>query len=66
MEQDVEEEVHKIRQIMGADIDIAFDCAGFEKTMTTALKATRSGGQVCLVGMGHIEMRVPLTAAAAR
>lgn len=64
--QDVEEEVKEIQRKMGADIDVAFDCAGLEKTMTTALKATKAGGQVCLVGMGHIEMRIPLTAAAAR
>ncbi|MCO5601989.1 hypothetical protein L7F22_056116 [Adiantum nelumboides] len=64
--QDVEKEVKEIQQTIGADIDVTFDCAGLEKTMTTALKATKSGGQVCLVGMGHIEMRVPLTAAAAR
>lgn len=51
---------------MGADIDVSLDCAGFNKTMSTALGATRSGGKVCLVGMGHNEMTVPLTPAAAR
>lgn len=63
---DVEEEVVLIQKAMGGNIDLTFDCAGFEKTMTTALKATKSGGQVCLVGMGHTEMHVPLTPAAAR
>jgi L-iditol 2-dehydrogenase len=51
---------------MGAEIDVSFDCAGFSKTMSTALNATRAGGKVCLVGMGHNEMTVPLTSAAAR
>lgn len=51
---------------MGRDIDVSFDCAGFSKTMSTALNATRPGGKVCLVGMGHNEMTVPLTPAAAR
>lgn len=51
---------------MGVDIDVTFDCAGFNKTMSTALGATHSGGMVCLVGMGHHEMTVPLTAAGAR
>lgn len=51
---------------MGTDIDVSLDCAGFEKTMSTALGATRPGGKVCLVGMGHNEMTVPLTPAAAR
>ena len=55
-----------IQKAMGGDIDVSFDCVGFEKTMTTALKATKAGGQVCLVGMGHTEMCVPLTPAAAR
>lgn len=45
---------------------MSFDCAGFSKTMSTALNATRPGGKVCLVGMGHNEMTVPLTPAAAR
>lgn len=64
--QDIPEEVDKIHKAMGAEIDVTFDCAGFNKTFTTALKATRSGGKVCLIGMGHGEMTVPLTPAAAR
>ncbi|KAK6936390.1 Alcohol dehydrogenase, N-terminal [Dillenia turbinata] len=64
--QDVDEEVAKIHEVMGAGVDVTFDCAGFNKTMTTALNATRPGGKVCLVGMGHNEMTVPLTPAAAR
>lgn len=51
---------------MGAEIDVSFDCAGFSKTMSTALNATSAGGKVCLVGMGHNELTVPLTSAAAR
>lgn len=65
-EQDIGKEVAAIEETMGADIDVTFDCAGFTKTMTTALEATRSGGKVCLVGMGHKEMTLPLTNAAAR
>eukprot|EP01018_Ginkgo_biloba_P011939 Gb_04942 [translate_table: standard] len=64
--QDIEEEVTRIQNAMGADINVTFDCAGFAKTMSTALKATCAGGKVCLVGMGHNEMTVPLTPAAAR
>lgn len=56
----------QIQKAMGAEIDVTFDCAGFNKTMSTALSATRAGGRVCLVGMGHSEMTVPLTPAAAR
>ncbi|KAK2366912.1 GroES zinc-binding alcohol dehydrogenase family protein [Trifolium repens] len=64
--QDVTEEVKQIHNVMGAGVDVTFDCAGFNKTMTTALNATQPGGKVCLVGMGHSEMTVPLTPAAAR
>lgn len=55
-----------IQKAMGTLIDVTFDCVGFGKTMTTALNATRPGGKVCLVGMGHSEMSVPLTAASIR
>lgn len=64
--QDVSSEVAQIQEVMGTEVDVTFDCAGFSKTMSTALASTKSGGKVCLVGMGHGEMVVPLTAAAAR
>ncbi|XP_050223128.1 sorbitol dehydrogenase [Mercurialis annua] len=64
--QDVDAEVALIQKAMGTGADITFDCAGFDKTMSTALSATKSGGKVCLVGMGHNQMTVPLTPAAAR
>ncbi|KAK3039229.1 hypothetical protein RJ639_027933, partial [Escallonia herrerae] len=64
--QDVAGEVEVIHKAMRAGVDVTFDCAGFNKTMSTALSATRAGGRVCLVGMGHNEMTVPLTPAAAR
>jgi len=64
--QDVNAEVEQIHKTMGAGIDVSFDCAGFSKTMSTALNATRPGGKVCLIGMGHSELTVPLTPAAAR
>ncbi|KAI3420592.1 uncharacterized protein J3R85_012676 [Psidium guajava] len=63
---DVPEVVALIRKGMGMDIDVRLDCAGFDKTMSTALNATRSGGKVCLLGMGHTKMTVLLTPAAAR
>jgi len=62
----VAEEIELIQKVMGAAINVTFDCAGFDKTMSTALGATQPGGKVCLVGMGHSEMTVPLTPAAAR
>ncbi|KAL6004617.1 hypothetical protein ACLOJK_005172 [Asimina triloba] len=64
--QDLDEEVVKIQKAMGTDVDVTFDCAGFSKTMSTALNATRSGGKVCLIGSGHRELTVPLTPATNR
>ncbi|XP_022984439.1 sorbitol dehydrogenase [Cucurbita maxima] len=64
--QDVDQDVAQIQKAMKAEVDVSLDCAGFNKTMSTALSATRAGGKVCLVGMGHNEMTVPLTPAAAR
>ncbi|CAL5364317.1 unnamed protein product [Camellia sinensis] len=64
--QDVGKEVEQIRKAMGGEVSVTFDCTGFSKTMSTALSATASGGKVCLVGMGHCEMTVPLPPAAAR
>ncbi|KAL5222229.1 hypothetical protein ABZP36_026942 [Zizania latifolia] len=64
--EDMGEEIERIQAAMGAEIDVSLDCAGFSKTMSTALEATRAGGKVCLVGMGHNEMTVPLTSAAIR
>lgn len=65
--EDTAEEVARIQAALGgAEIDVSLDCAGFSKTLATALEATRPGGRVCLVGMGHNEMTVPLTSAAIR
>lgn len=56
-----------IKKAMGTNIDVTFDCVGFDKTMTTALNATCSGGKVCLVGLGQSTMmQIPLIPAAAR
>ncbi|KAK3220814.1 hypothetical protein Dsin_014784 [Dipteronia sinensis] len=63
---DVGAEVIKIQNAMGSGIDVSFDCVGFDKTMSTALNATRSGGKVCLIGLAKSEMTISLIPAAAR
>ncbi|XP_057853999.2 L-idonate 5-dehydrogenase isoform X1 [Cryptomeria japonica] len=65
-EKDCDGEYQAIRSAMGGLIDATFECVGTTRTMTTALKVTKSGGKVCLVGMLHDKMTLPLTAAAAR
>ncbi|KAJ4706106.1 putative Alcohol dehydrogenase [Melia azedarach] len=64
--QDVGAEVAKIQNAMGSGIDVSFDCVGFDKTMSIALNATRSGGKVCLIGLAKSEMTLALSPAAAR
>ncbi|KAM7273748.1 hypothetical protein ACFE04_028412 [Oxalis oulophora] len=64
--QDLNDEVAKIQNAMGSRIDVTFDCVGFNKTMSTALYATRSGGKVCSIGLAQSEMTLNLTHAAAR
>lgn len=64
--QDVDAEIVQIHEAMGATVHLAIDCVGISKTMSTALRATQAGGKVCLVGMGHPHLTVPLTSAAAR
>ncbi|EFJ11947.1 hypothetical protein SELMODRAFT_271876 [Selaginella moellendorffii] len=63
--EDVEAEVREIQGVAGGEVDVAMDCVGVGKTMLTALRASKAGGKVCLIGMGHTEMTLPLTGAAA-
>lgn len=66
-DEDLDAELDRVREAMGGrDADVTLDCAGFGKTVATALRATRPGGRVCLVGLGHDEMTLPLTSAAVR
>lgn len=58
--------MEQIQNAMGCGIDASFDCVGLNKTMSTALNATRSGGKVCLIGLAQSEMTAPLTPAATR
>ncbi|XP_048326973.2 L-idonate 5-dehydrogenase isoform X1 [Ziziphus jujuba] len=64
--EDIGKEMVQIQDAMGSGIDVSFDCVGLNKTMSTALIATRSGGKVCLIGLAQSEMTAPLTPAAAR
>eukprot|EP00752_Nemacystus_decipiens_P001576 g1537.t1 len=61
-----EEAAAKIVGDAGCRPDACVDCCGFESSVATALAAAKSGGKVCLVGMGHNIMSLPVTASAAR
>eukprot|EP00850_Spirogloea_muscicola_P022969 SM000321S12202 [mRNA] locus=s321:21574:23187:+ [translate_table: standard] len=66
---DTKNEGRDLKQLLEAlegQVDVTFDCVGMTQSMCTALQATSPGGKVCLVGMGHDEMCLPITAAAAK
>jgi L-iditol 2-dehydrogenase len=51
--EDAAEEVARIWAALGsAEIDVSLDCAGFSKTVATALEATRPGGGCAWWGWG--------------
>ncbi len=52
-----------IAALGGEKADVTLDCAGFESTMRSALLVTKNGGRVGLVGMGQVEMKLPMAEA---
>lgn len=46
-------------EALGAQADLAIDAVGVSATMADALKATRLGGSVVLVGMGSPTLEIP-------
>ncbi|KAE8704678.1 L-idonate 5-dehydrogenase [Hibiscus syriacus] len=57
---DIPEEIERISKAMGAAIHVSFDCAGFNKTMSTAMTATRAGGRVDIIGILRYKNTWPL------
>lgn len=46
--------------------DVVYECTGIPACVSTAIHAAKAGGVVCLIGMGHPTMTLPLGAAALR
>ncbi|XP_054165576.1 sorbitol dehydrogenase-like [Oppia nitens] len=56
----------KFAQNMNKDfgkIDKTIECSGVESSLSTAIYATRIGGQICLVGLGPKKVKVPISTA---
>ncbi|CAH0558781.1 unnamed protein product [Brassicogethes aeneus] len=58
--------VAKVKQLLGEEPTISFDCTGQEQCVRVAICATKSGGVVVLIGMGKFEMTIPLAGALIR
>jgi L-iditol 2-dehydrogenase len=56
----------EVGRLMGAPPQITIECSGAESSIQLAILATRSGGTLVLVGLGPIEVKVPLVNAAVR
>ncbi len=52
-----------ITALGGEKADVTLDCVGFESTLRSALLVTKNGGKVGLVGMGQVEMKLPMAEA---
>jgi len=56
-----------IHSIVGSQsVDVAIECSGATSAIHAAIKTTKNGGAVCIVGMGPPEITLPLVEAAAR
>jgi len=56
----------KVVELLGDSPDVTIECCGFPDAVKLAIKATKSGGTVQLVGMGPPEISLPLIDAAVR
>ncbi|KAF4660387.1 hypothetical protein FOL47_007180 [Perkinsus chesapeaki] len=61
-----EQTAEAIKGELASFADCSIDCSGAESAVQSAIKSTKSGGVVCLVGMGTPDMTLPILNAAIR
>lgn len=60
------EMANQIVDDMGQNPDITFECTGVDMSTSMAIYATKNGGKVAIVGLGHKKSRIPIAHAAMR
>ncbi|KAF6023182.1 hypothetical protein EB796_018515 [Bugula neritina] len=64
---DAQEMAGRVKDSLGGRMpEITIECSGAESAIQMAIYATKSGGMVCLVGLGPPEVKVPIVNAACR
>eukprot|EP01111_Echinosteliopsis_oligospora_P007332 TRINITY_DN2219_c0_g1_i1.p1 TRINITY_DN2219_c0_g1~~TRINITY_DN2219_c0_g1_i1.p1 ORF type:complete len:355 (-),score=116.03 TRINITY_DN2219_c0_g1_i1:33-1097(-) len=58
--------VAEIKKLSGGGVDATIECSGAEIAVKTAIHATKSGGNIVLVGMGGTTSTIPLVDACIR
>ena len=57
---------NQIVEEMGENPDITFECTGVDMSTSMAIYATKNGGKVAIIGLGHKKSRIPIAHAAMR
>lgn len=63
---DVDTLVGEVESLLGRKPDVTIECSGSEPSTALAIKSTKNGGMVLLVGMGAEEIKVPMLSAMIR
>ncbi|EER02284.1 Sorbitol dehydrogenase, putative [Perkinsus marinus ATCC 50983] len=63
---DYNQVAEKIRDALGGPADCSVDTTGAQDAVSSCIRATQSGGRVAMVGIGAVEMKLPVVDALLR